>query len=47
MSAADLINDGALHSLDSYRGLVDAQHAAAFTGSRAHSASELWEVVGL
>ena len=43
----DLVNDGTLHGFDGDRGLIDAQHAAAFTGSRAYAACELWEVVGV
>ena len=42
-----LVNDGALHGFDGDRGLIDAQHAAAFTGRRAYTPCELWEVVGL
>ena len=42
-----LVNDGALHGLDSDRRLIDPQHTTALTGGRAHSAGELWEVVGL
>lgn len=44
---ADLVNDSALHGLDGNWRLIDAQHTAAFTRGRAHSASELREVVGL
>lgn len=42
-----LIDDGDLHGFDGDGGLVDAQHAGALTGSGAHAAGELGEVVGL
>ena len=42
-----LVNDGALHSLDGDRGLIDPQHTTALARGRAHPACELREVVGL
>lgn len=45
--AAHLIDDGTFHGFDGDRGFIDPQHTTALTRGRAHSASELREVVGL
>ncbi len=45
--AAHLIYDGTLHGFDGDRGFIDPQDTTALTRGRAHSASELREVVGL